>query len=958
MAASLDEIIKALKTASDSEKKAFKEALGQDTGRAGKADSTADYKKQADDLEAYIKKMDALGSSMSANVLKAQAEVEHKELLVKLAQQQVQEAKNLTPELIKNLEEAQKNLEIADETIKRFEKVAAKQQENIALSKDFGSALSGAILPLKKTNFVGNLVKIKGALLGGAEGAQEFVKAFGTAVLDSIVGGLIDMALQLDSMESNIQRTTGANENFAKGMVDGADAISKYYVSNQEWEKSVTGLYSTMTEFSGESKNVRIELAETASILGKWGASAETIGKSFQFANKIMGQTSSQAAATSREMAAMAMKIGVPVDQMMQDFNTMMPALAKLGPTAGDSFKALAREAKKSGLEVQKILNLTDKFDTFEGAAEQTGKLNAALGGNFVNAMDMMTATDPIERFDMLKDSLEQAGLSFDDMSYYQRKFFAEQMGLDSVGDLAMMMSGNMSNLGDEVGKTSSDYEDMAEKAAEQATLQEKWQGVMQQMMKDVLDSGFLDYLHEIFEEFRTKGTGPIASIAFAMEKVGGAFKYLVESGLMETIANNIDKIFWAFIAFKGLQAGGMIIAMGKNTLDLAKGFGKTAEAAQGAADVVKGTTDAVKGTADAASDLAGAGKKAGDAVAGATGPIKDLAKTTSDMADGPGAAVFDNIAGGAEKIAEQAPKAAAGEVTMGESTSFLGQVAALTWKQILALGGAIFLMGAGVAVAALGVAELVKAFAPFDAGKIMAISFALLVFGASLAGMAHIMVGALPALTMTYGPVLALGGAFLLMGIGVGLAAFGMSKLMDSMANVDAGKIFATALAFVALGYAMSGMAGALVLMGNPLALAGLFVFAAVITILTTAMSHLFASIGSLSAAVLEPLAVVFQMMGSMETERIEKVSGEFKEIAKVLKEDMDLGAVTEMTEMLIELKKAGDVLSSMSSKQNSKDREIKIELQLDATATKNLLDGKHTEGTGKLTLSAFGQN
>mgnify|MGYP002811370912 FL=1 len=135
----------------------------------------------------------------------------------------------------------------------------------------------------------------------------------------------------------------------------------------------------------------------------------------------------------------------------------------------------------------------------------------------------------------------------------------------------------------------------------------------------------------------------------------------------------------------------------------------------------------------------------------------------------------------------------------------------------------------------------------------------------------------------------------------------------MASMANVDAGKIFASALAFVALGYAMGGMAGALVLMGNPLALAGLFVFAAVITILTTAMSHLFASIGSLSAAVLEPLAVVFQMMGSMETERIEKVSGEFKEIAKVLKEDMDLGAVTELTEMLIELKNAGDGLITM---------------------------------------------
>ena len=42
----------------------------------------------------------------------------------------------------------------------------------------------------------------------------------------------------------------------------------------------------------------------------------------------------------------------------------------------------------------------TNKFDTFEGAADQAGKLNAALGGNFVNAMDLMMATNPAERLE------------------------------------------------------------------------------------------------------------------------------------------------------------------------------------------------------------------------------------------------------------------------------------------------------------------------------------------------------------------------------------------------------------------------------------------------------------------------------------------------------------------------------------------------------------------------------
>ena len=69
---------------------------------------------------------------------------------------------------------------------------------------------------------------------------------------------------------------------------------------------------------------------------------------------------------------------------------------------------------------MQKLLNMTNKFDTFEGAAEQVGQMNAALGGNFLNTMDLMMETDPIGRFEQIRGALEDAGLEFDSMSYCQ----------------------------------------------------------------------------------------------------------------------------------------------------------------------------------------------------------------------------------------------------------------------------------------------------------------------------------------------------------------------------------------------------------------------------------------------------------------------------------------------------------------------------------------------------------
>jgi hypothetical protein len=88
--------------------------------------------------------------------------------------------------------------------------------------------------------------------------------------------------------------------------------------------------------------------------------------------------------------------------------------------------------------------------------------------------MELVTATDPVERFNMIRDSILDAGLSFDEMSYYQRKFFAEAAGLEGEAELAALMSGNMDSLAGGIGKTSDQYADMAEKAAKAQSFQEK----------------------------------------------------------------------------------------------------------------------------------------------------------------------------------------------------------------------------------------------------------------------------------------------------------------------------------------------------------------------------------------------------------------------------------------------------------------------------------------------------
>ena len=146
--------------------------------------------------------------------------------------------------------------------------------------------------------------------------------------------------------------------------------------------------------------------------------------------------------------------------------------------------------------------------------------------------MELMTATDPAERFGMIRDSVLDAGLAFDDMSYYQRKFYADAMGLQDVSELALVMSGNMSSLNGEIGKTSADYEKMAEQAAKVQSFQEKLNTLMAQLIPIVtpLVDGLMaisDWMMENIEMVKVGFSimvGSLMAVAGALTIAGIAF--------------------------------------------------------------------------------------------------------------------------------------------------------------------------------------------------------------------------------------------------------------------------------------------------------------------------------------------------------------------------------------------------------------------------------------------------
>ncbi len=329
-----------------------------------------------------------------------------------------------------------------------------------------------------------SLADIAGDKISGALGPKMAQGLGGVASIAFEAGkAMLDLAIEVGNTSNQIQQITGVSAEFANNLAGSFADVRGVGASLEDITGAAADLSKVFTDFTMSSAQVTRTLVEQSVTLGKLGVATSDFAAGTQLAVKSLGATAEQAGAIQLELAAFAMDIGVAPQQMASDFAEAGGSLAKFGSDGVQVFKDLSVAAKITGVSISRLLDITKEFDTFEGAATAAGKLNAALGGNFVNAMELLTETDPATRFNMMRDAMLDAGKSFDTMTYFERKFFAESMGLQDVAELAKVMSGNMDDLTGNIGKTSAEYEAMAERANTVQSFQEQLNNLFADMV-------------------------------------------------------------------------------------------------------------------------------------------------------------------------------------------------------------------------------------------------------------------------------------------------------------------------------------------------------------------------------------------------------------------------------------------------------------------------------------------
>ena len=676
---------------------------------------------------------------------------------------------------------------LTDKEFERLEHLRAineereKEKKHLQDAKDLATDMGKIFDSYGKHSFfnVDTLAKFGSAF----KQPGQFFKTLATSAIKNFVNSFINVIFEMDKAESAFRKATGASDEFAATMRASHVETRKFGVDMKELGATMKDLHKTYTDFTMLQEDQRIEIQNTGALLAELGVKNQDFAQGMQASTKMFGQSGIEAAQTAIELEALAKDIGVAPETMAAGFAKSAASLAKLGSDGPAAFKKLAIAAKVTGFEVEKIVRLTERFDTFEGAADQAGKLNAALGGNFVNAMDLMTATDPVERFEMIRDAIANTGLTFDDMSYYQRKFYTESLGLGDVGELAAVMSGDFDSLTGAVDQTSAQYEEMRERAAQVQNVTEQFKGIMMDLV--VVFGPAIDGLQSFVRHLRENE---------------GALKGIV--------------------AVIGILLGLMVLyKLGMAALTLVGSL----------------------------------------RTAGIIGQTKAQATNNGVMAT-------------------------ANSMTLRGLAAMKRIVPVM-----LAFGAAALMIGGGIAIAALGLAQLVMSFKGLgDAAwpaTVGIIGFTV-AFGLLILGLVSLVAGPQAAFTAAaVGVLFAVGQAALMIGLGVGIAAAGMAYFLDTLRPEKIVSLAAASGSMIELALGLGALGIAFAILGTPWAVAGITAFTLSVMGLSAAFSILALAIKPL----LQPLVDITENLAEIAKGDLEEVAKGFERITKAIK-DMPL--------------------------------------------------------------------
>lgn len=662
--------------------------------------------------------------------------------------------------------------EKAEKVLKKYGEISKNDQKAVdSLSKTFESMTMGLIsmnaaqehsitkfgLLISEVGKSDNIMQVLKESIGKVFNPLNIA----AELFDTVKDATKNMAQQFDQAQAKFTAVTGVAKQYNAVLYDVQKQGNRFGITAAEGGDAMASLLAGFNDFHRSAPGVQKDLAIGVAGLNKLGVSSSETASLLNNLNKIMGQSGTQALATTKKIGMMGTAIGISTSKMLKDYNASLKTLAVYGDKSIEVFTGIAAAAKAAGVETGTLLGLADKFDTFSGAAETTGKLNAILGSQ-LSATEMLTMSED-ERIKTLISSVQATGQAFGSMDKFTQKAIASAAGISDMAEANRIFGMSMSEY--------ESYEDQMKSSADS-------QKQFEEAMKNITP---------VLEKLKLLAAQMAANFAPVLETIGNTVQTMVDTfadwdeasgGMLGTIIGGVTGLLLFGSAVSGVASA--LNNMWTASKNLAVGIYSNIKAAgiwlgQKLGLIATTTAETTAETANTIATTANTGAELANTAATVAGTAADIADTTQE-AIGTGTTIADTTA----KIANTTATGANTVATKAATTASAGAIPVM-----LALGAAVLMIGGGIYLAATGLANFIGVFKGMKPSEFLMASIAVagLAYGFVALGVA---LGAL--IYSGVGPaavpvLLGIGAAVFLIGAAVGIAASGFALMIGAIA-------------------------------------------------------------------------------------------------------------------------------------------------------------------------------
>lgn len=382
--------------------------------------------------------------------------------------------------------ENEKKLALSTENLEALKKLSQEQESSVKsffkrfLIEDRSNSLFQSFFKPLQKGATETIPAFSMAILNTIETIKKLFNPLN--LLDNVFSKTIEstyaQVIAWDSAINSFERSTGIVGKHNDLIFSAYENNRDLAVSSEDAASSVRSLLTEFKSFSLLSKEQQKTYLNSAIIMEKLGVSTNDYAKEVSILKETLKTSDEGVKKFNSQLMGMADSLGITLTKAVSDFNESMPKLVKRGESAKDVFLKLTAQAKSLRLETSELLDVVAGYDSFDEAVPKVARLNAILGGPYLNTIQMMKMSEN-ERVETLIKMFNASGKVWTALNAQEKQAVANAAGISNMETATKIFTGSLEDYRRSLMANAVSEEEARERAADTASMMEKLQSIM-----------------------------------------------------------------------------------------------------------------------------------------------------------------------------------------------------------------------------------------------------------------------------------------------------------------------------------------------------------------------------------------------------------------------------------------------------------------------------------------------